>query len=87
VEEVIGINREIVGLVSTIIGWAGFLTLVYMFRNAIVNAFSIALASVIKGAKEETQRMLIKFLIRRDITLRELYLELRAEEKAQKKGA
>jgi hypothetical protein len=53
-------NAAIVGLVSSLISWAGFLTLVWLLQNA----------------REETQRWLIRGLVNRDMALEELYQEM-----------
>lgn len=69
-------NAAIVGLVSSLISWAGFLTLVWLVKDFLVLGFTRAAVFVLQNAREETQRWLIRGLVNRDMTLDELYQEM-----------
>ncbi len=86
-QEAMSVNREIIGLVGSLIGWGGFLALVVIFKGAIVQAFSLAAARVILSTEgKEAQKWLIRCLVRRSITLRQLYREMKEDEEAEEEG-
>jgi hypothetical protein len=72
--------KEVASLLHSVVGWGGFLGLLYMFREGVVRAFSLGAAAIIRDADEKTQRTLIKMLVRRGITLRELYSMMKEDE-------
>lgn len=83
-DEAIALNVQIASIIITIVGWAGFLILVYMLREFVILGSSRAFSEVIQNAGKESQRWLIRCLVDKHVTLTELYKDMKLEEEAKK---
>lgn len=83
-QSAVELTKLVMGPISALIGWTGFLLVIYFFKDAVVQGFSLAAAHVIQYSEEDTQRWLIKCLVRKNMTLRELYKDMKAEEEAER---
>lgn len=81
-EEVLTSGRMLVEILDSLIGWAGFLTLVWMFRGFVIEAMSMALGREIPRMSEEAQRRIIRWLVNERLTAKELYEEMKEREAA-----
>lgn len=64
-EGIIAANKTIVSIVGLIIGWAGTIALLGIFKNFIIAAFTSAFLELLKHGSEQTQRLLIKYFVDR----------------------
>jgi hypothetical protein len=83
-QSAVELTKLVMGPISALIGWTGFLIVLFFFKDAVAQGFSLAAARVIQNSEESTQRWLIKCLVRKNLTLRELYKDMKAEEDAER---
>lgn len=81
-EEVLTSGRMLVEILDSLIGWGGFLTLVWMFRGFAIEAMSMAFAREIPHMSEDAQRRIIRWLTDARLTAKELYAEMKEREAA-----
>lgn len=68
---------SVVRLFADAIGWVGAMVLLLVLRNFVVYGISAVLRDAIVNASAEKQRLLIRFLVNKDMVLGDLYKYLR----------
>ena len=68
---------SIVRLFTDTIGWIGVIALLLILRNFVVYAISAVFRDAIVNAGAEKQRLLIRFLVNKEMVLSDLYQFLR----------
>jgi hypothetical protein len=68
---------SVVRLFTDAIGWVGAILLLLVLRNFIIYGISAVLRDAIVNASAEKQRLLIRFLVNKDMVLSDLYKYLR----------
>lgn len=85
-EEALALNKELIGLFISIIGWTGFILVALIFRDFVITALSNAAAWTLTQADKKTQERIIIHLVNKRMTLAELYIELKREYEDKKEG-
>ena len=72
-------SKSIVGIVTAVIGWGGVLLLFLIFRNFIIAGISRAFIQAFESGDERTKEVLIRFLIDKNMTVPEIYANLKKD--------
>lgn len=74
---------SVVRLFTEAIGWVGIIVLLIVLRNFIIYGISAVFRDAIVNASTKKQRLLIRFLVNKDMVLGDLYqyLKVRLESK------
>lgn len=68
---------SVVRLFTDTIGWVGVIVLLIVLRNFVVYGVSAVFRDAIVNASAEKQRLLIRFLVNKDMVLGDLYQYLK----------
>jgi len=71
------VNDSIIGIITIFIGWSGVIILFVLVRNFIIAGISRAFIQVFEGSNEKNKEILVKYLIDKNSTLREIYDHLK----------
>lgn len=79
-EEALAVNKMLVAIFSTIIGWGGFIVIVAMLRSFIITAVTSA-AIILMARNKDTDfaRLVVRNLVNENISPEELYERLNEE--------
>lgn len=67
------ISGAAVGIVTGLISWGGVIILFLIFRNFITAGISRAFIQVFESGDSKTREMLVRFLVDKNMTLPEIY--------------
>lgn len=71
------INQMLISILTTCIGWIGFIIVLLILKNFFSTAITRAAQELIMRSDASTQRLIIKHLADREMLLEELYNELK----------
>lgn len=73
------LSGTIVGIVTSVIGWTGVILLFLVFRNFIIAGISRAFIQVFESGNDKTREILVRFLIDKNMTVPEIYQNLKKD--------
>lgn len=76
---ILELNNALIGIVTSLIGWGGIITLFWIFRNFIIAGISRAFIQVFEDGNDKTKQILSRYLIDKNSTLPEIYECLKKE--------